>query len=43
MLGHKRETKQFCRTEDKAQPGCTRAQKCHLIIAEVFFRTASHP
>lgn len=43
MLGYERETKQFYRTEDEAQPGCTRAQKCHLIAVEVFFRTASHP
>lgn len=43
MLGYKRESKQFYHTEDKAQPGCTRAQKCHLTVVEVFFHTASHP
>lgn len=36
MLGYKRERKQFCHAEDKAQPGCTRAQKCHLIVVDVF-------
>lgn len=41
MLGYKRESKQFYHTE--AQPGCTRAQKCHLTVVEVFFHTASHP
>lgn len=43
MLGYKRETKQFYHAEDKGQPGCTKAQKCHLIIVEVSFCTASHP
>lgn len=43
MLGYKRESKQFCHAEDKAQPGCTRVQKCHLIVVDVFFHTASHP